>query len=102
MDITSIEILKRSATKTSPTTYDVVLNLKGVNITGFGEDEVTTVLFNEKFTEIYMKGSDLSALAVLFKDQMQEYINEYKAKQSLLDNTKMNQIVSYLGNNLSI
>lgn len=86
------QITKVSALESMVSLWNPAVKLKLFD----GEDEV----FNQDFSVKYRKGEDIDAKQQRFLELMQAAIDKYKGEQELLDHPKMDNLVTFLDNNL--
>ncbi len=90
----SIQIEKVSVTEAMSKMWVIVVNLKIF-------DGVVEV-HSEDFSIRYRQGEDIDSKQQMVLEQMQSVINSYKGEQQIFNHDKMNNLVTYLINNLVI
>ena len=88
------QVTKKSVSRTLEGQWAVTLNLKLM--------EGATELFSQDFSEDYNTGDDVANIGAKFKNKMQEAINKYKSERAILNNSKLDTVVTALQNQLVV
>lgn len=90
----TIQITKKSVTRTMPKQWAVTINLKLL--------EGTEELFSQDFSEDYNTGGTVEETVGKFKEKMQKAIDQYKAEMQLFNHPQMDNAITSLQNNLTV